>query len=90
MAMGLHFAPRTEPAASSTLLAWLSVCLALILAACALSRQHLPDVLTRTVKRGLDGAGAGLDFLHGSAVGDYVAWLVAGLALFTAASGLPK
>lgn len=31
---------------------------------------------------------AGLDFLHSGAVGDYVAWLAVGLALFTAAFAL--
>ena len=84
MAMG-HVPPGTEPTATSTLLAWLSVSLALILAAYALSQQHLPGVLTRGVRRVLDVAGAGLDYLHSGAVGDYVAWLVVGLALFTAA-----
>ena len=78
----------TQPAASAALLAWLSVTLALLLAAYQLSRQHLPELLVRSAQRVLDPLSAGLDFLHSGAVGDYIAWVVVGLALFAAAFGL--
>lgn len=39
-------------------------------------------------RRLLDPLSAGLDFLHSGAMGAYTAWVVVGLALFTAAFGL--
>ena len=77
-----------QPGAPVIVLAWLSVVLALLLAAWQLSRQRLPGPLNRSAQRVLGPPGAGLDFLHSGAVGDYIAWVVVGLALFTAAFGL--
>lgn len=78
----------TQPGAPAALLAWLSVASALLLAAWQLSRQHLPGLLVRSARRVLDPLSAGLDFLHSGAVGDYIAWVVVGLALLTAAFSL--
>ena len=80
--------PASTQPAPVAVLAWLSVGLALLLAACQLARQHLPGLLNRSAQRLLGPLGAGLDFLHSGAVGDYVAWVVVGLALFAAAFGL--
>lgn len=77
-----------QPAAPVALLAWLSVASALLLAAWQPSRQHLPGLLVRNAQRVLDPLSAGLDFLHSGAVGDYIAWVVVGLTLLTAAFGL--
>jgi len=77
-----------QPAIPVTLLAWLSVGLALLLAACQLSWRHLPAWLATGAQRVLDLLSAGLRFLHDGAVGDYTAWVVVGLALLTAAFGL--
>ncbi len=88
MVMGVPSPTGPEPAAPATLLAWLSVGLALAFAAYALSEHRLPRVLTSGARRLLGPASAGLNYLHSGAIGDYVAWLVVGLALFTAASWL--
>jgi len=77
-----------QPAIPVAALAWLSVGLALLLAACQLSWRHLPGLLVRGAQRVLDPLSAGLRFLHNGAVGDYIAWVVVGLALLTAAFGL--
>lgn len=78
----------TQLGAPVTVLAWPSVGLALLLAVHQLSRQHPPGLLNRSAQRVLDPLSAGLDFLHSGAIGDYVAWVVAGLAPFAAAFGL--
>ena len=86
MAMGMPpSAIPPQPGAPATLLAWLSVGLALAMAAYALFEHHLPDASTSGIRRVVSLAGAGLDYLHSGAIGDYVAWLMVGLALFTAA-----
>ena len=77
----------SQTAIPATLLAWLSVGLAL-LAACQLSWRHLPAWLATAAQRVLDPLSAGLRFLHDGAVGDTIAWVVVGLALLTAAFGL--
>lgn len=77
-----------QPAAPVAILAWLSVALALLLAAWQLPRQRLPGLLVTSAQRVLNPLSAGSDVLHSGAVGDIIAWLVVGLALFTAAFGL--
>ena len=69
-------------------LAWASVALALLLAAYDLSRHRLPNAVNGAVQRVLNPVANVLGNLHSGAVGDYVAWLVAGLALFTIAFAL--
>ena len=52
--------------------------------------MSLPSLLPWAVAAWLLGVGlfGSLDFLHSGAVGDYIAWVVVGLALFAAAFGL--
>ncbi len=88
MPPGAASGPASAQPAPVAVLAWLSVALALLLAAFQLSRHHLPGLLARSAQRVLDPLSAALDFLHSGAVGDYLAWVVVGLALFTAAFGL--
>ena len=81
-------APLGEPAISTALLAWVSVGVALCVAGCSLWWQDMPRALTGTITRVLEPVSRGLGNLHAGAIGDYVAWLVAGVAMFTVASWL--
>ena len=62
---------------------WASLAAAIGLAAFDLLRGHLPGPVRSAVQRVTRPVAAGLGFLHSGAVGDYVAWLVVGLALLT-------
>ena len=73
---------------ASALLPWVSTVLALVMAAWALGRAHWPkglivttDAVTRPVFRKLDA-------FHSGLVGDYVAWMMVGLASFAASAAL--
>ncbi len=66
-------------------LPWVAVGLALLLAGFDLLQPRLPGPITAVTGLVTRPLGAGLGYLHSGAVGDYVAWLVVGLALFTAA-----
>jgi multicomponent Na+:H+ antiporter subunit D len=82
-----HTAPPLPPTPHAWL-PWLSTALAISIAGFGLARRHLP----RTLVRGRDAI-AGPPFrllhaLHAGVVGDYVAWIVAGLALFAAVLAL--
>jgi multicomponent Na+:H+ antiporter subunit D len=83
-------APLTEAAWTATGVALdvLSVLLAAGLAALALWKAQLPDRL-RTVTRPMRSAVAALRRAHSGHVGDYVAWLLLGIAAFTALVGVP-
>jgi len=61
---------------------WLTLALAVALAALDLGHHRLPRWL-RSQSRRVTGTGplAVLDRLHDGVIGDYVAWLVAGLAI---------
>lgn len=76
-----------DPATSSSLSGWLSVGLALLVAGYDLMRQRLPPALVTGVGWVTGPICAGLRHLHSGAIGDYVAWLVVGMALFTVAFG---
>lgn len=66
-------------------LPWCSVALALAVAAWQLERQRLPPGAARTID-GLFGPLAhGLQAVHSGQIGDYVAWITVGLALFAGA-----
>ncbi len=91
--LGLPHAPSAAsdpalPPPSGSWLPWLSVALAIGIAAFELSRRHLP----RPLVAGADWLGTaligGLQALHSGRIGDYVAWLAAGLALFALALSL--
>ncbi len=67
---------------------WLSIALTLAVAGFELWRHLLPPALVRTVDRlGAPVFGA-VERLHSGIVGDYVAWMTAGLALFAAVLAL--
>jgi multicomponent Na+:H+ antiporter subunit D len=80
------FAALSPAPASPT--AWLSVAGALIIAAFSLARAHLPRLLTGGVKITLAPIFTFLETLHSGQIGDYIAWLTVGLALFTGALAL--
>ena len=71
------------PAEASSWLPWLSVALAFALAGFNLSRQLLPKSLIGAVDRVTGPPSDGLRVLHSGMVGDYVMWIMVGLALFT-------
>ena len=64
---------------------WIAVAAALVLAAFDLLHTSLPGAVATATKWLTEPLAAGLDYMHSGAVGDYVAWLAVGLALFTAA-----
>ncbi len=82
----MSFAAVAPVAASPT--AWLSVAGALIIAGFSLARAQLPGLLTGAIRVGLAPVFALLEALHSGQIGDYIAWLVVGLALFTGALAL--
>ena len=61
---------------------WLSFGLALAIAAFDLTRRHLPKPMNRASDLVSEPIYRGLHRLHNGVVGDYVAWIVGGLALF--------
>ncbi len=70
---------------AEALIPWLGVGLALLTAGYNLGRRHLPKPLQRAVGIGTDPVFLILDRLHSGLVGDYVAWIMVGLAVFAAA-----
>jgi multicomponent Na+:H+ antiporter subunit D len=71
-----HFAPE------HLLQSFAQVAAALGLAALLLAREHLPRALTRAIAALWNPLMRGLRTLHSGAIGDYAAWLVAGVACF--------
>jgi multicomponent Na+:H+ antiporter subunit D len=61
---------------------WLSVALAVLIAAFGLSRRRVPRNLVTGVTHGLAPVLDTLQAIHSGLIGDYVAWLTVGLALF--------
>jgi len=80
--------PDREPVPLAFWLPWLATVLALVIAGADLSRRHLPGVLTAAIDRVVDPLQGGLRLLHSGLVGDYVMWIMVGLALFTIAFAL--
>jgi multicomponent Na+:H+ antiporter subunit D len=66
------------------LASWGGVCLALLLAAGDLSLRYMPRWLFQPIHRVVGPARDALNALHSGLIGDYVAWIVAGLALMAA------
>jgi multicomponent Na+:H+ antiporter subunit D len=62
-------------------LSWIAVGLALLIAVYDLSRRHLPAMLTRAAGATFHPLYSALDAWHSGLVGDYVTWIVIGLAL---------
>ncbi len=61
---------------------WLSLATSVAIAAYQLGRDRLPRGLVRTIDRMGDPVAGTLSRLHSGLVGDYVAWIAVGLALF--------
>lgn len=76
------------PGAASPLLPWVSTASAVLLAGWTLGRDRWPPTLARKADAIARPVFQGLDVLHSGLVGDYVAWMMVGLAGFAAASGL--
>ena len=71
-----------SPAAPHPFLPWLSLALALAIAGFDLARRRLPGPLLRASDVLTSPLFDGLSALHSGLIGDYVAWIAAGLALF--------
>ena len=71
--------------ASRPWLPWVSTALALSIAAFDLFRRDLPRVLTAGTGLLTTPLFRALDWVHSGLIGDYVAWIAVGLALFAAA-----
>jgi len=71
--------------AASLVLPCLSVGLAIIIALLALFQERLPRLLVGAMGRGTKSIFRGLNALHSGLVGDYVVWIVIGLATFSIA-----
>lgn len=85
--MGAAGEAATAPRAGH-LAGWASLAGAATLAAFDLLHDRLPGPVQSAARRVTRPVAAGLDYLHSGAVGDYVAWLVVGLALLTAGFAL--
>jgi multicomponent Na+:H+ antiporter subunit D len=78
----------TMPEPGSSLRPWVSVVLAIALAVANLSRHRTPRWITGALDRVAGPPVSGLRMLHSGLVGDYVMWIMVGLALFTMAFAL--
>jgi multicomponent Na+:H+ antiporter subunit D len=78
-------APGNESVAVAMLPAWIAVALAVAIASFDLLHRQLPGPVSAVSAKVTGPVAAGLDYLHSGAVGDYVAWLAVGIALFTTA-----
>ncbi len=87
--LGLRALPSNvlvaTPEPPSSVMPWISVVLAMLLAGYGLNEGAMPPILRRAVSGVLDRPLLVLRLLHSGLVGDYVTWLVAGLALFAVA-----
>ena len=63
-------------------LPWLSVALAVLIAAFDLTRRRLPKVLVSGVNWGVSPILGVMQAVHSGLIGDYVTWLTVGVALF--------
>jgi multicomponent Na+:H+ antiporter subunit D len=78
-----HAAAVALPAPAQPFVPWLALGLAVLIAAYDLGRARLPLSLRRAGDRVLAGPVFGaIDRTHSGAVGDYVVWILVGLALF--------
>jgi multicomponent Na+:H+ antiporter subunit D len=92
--LGATAPPKDSPAAAdlhnppSHLTPWISVSLAIIIAGFALTRRRLPGLITRTFDCISTPVFQTLNEIHSGLIGDYVAWMMLGLALFAVACAL--
>ncbi len=82
----LSAGPQPNPSTSAT--PWISVLLALAIAVYGLTRRRLPGLLVGGLDRLLGPVLQGLSGLHSGLIGDYVAWMMLGVALFAVAFGV--
>ncbi|WGR93113.1 NADH-quinone oxidoreductase subunit E [Bradyrhizobium sp. ISRA443] len=75
--------PMPGDSLAHPLLPWLSMGFALVIAGHDLARDRLPGLWLRVTDRTLRPLLALIDGLHDGVVGDYVAWIVVGLAAFS-------
>jgi multicomponent Na+:H+ antiporter subunit D len=80
--------PQAAHGPAHLLVPWLGVGLALLVSGYDLGRAHLPDVLRRGIGASTDPVFLALDRLHSGLVGDYVVWIMVGLAFFAGAFAL--
>ncbi len=82
----VHADGATLPAAPAhPWLPWITTALALMVAAFDLGRDRLPAALVRASDRVTNPPLEGLNALHSGVVGDYAAWIAAGLAMLAIA-----
>jgi multicomponent Na+:H+ antiporter subunit D len=83
--LGQLATPHVPPpeAAPHPVVPWLTVGLAILIAGHDLSRARLPRLWLRVSDRLLMPLSVVIDRLHNGVVGDYVAWIVVGLALLS-------
>jgi multicomponent Na+:H+ antiporter subunit D len=75
------------PGVTHPFVPWLTIGLAILIAAHGLGRARLPRSWRRTLDRLLSGPVLGaIDRAHDGVVGDYVVWILIGLALFSVSS----
>jgi multicomponent Na+:H+ antiporter subunit D len=75
------------PGAAHPFIPWLTVGLAILIAVHDLGRAWLPTSWLRATERVLSGpVFAAIDRTHDGAIGDYVVWILIGLALFSLSS----
>jgi hypothetical protein len=68
---------------------WVTLALAVLIAVHDLARDRLPASWLRVTKRVLAGpVFAAIDRTHDGVVGDYVVWILVGLALFSVSSAM--
>jgi multicomponent Na+:H+ antiporter subunit D len=77
------------PGPVSLFLPWSATGGALLLAAWSLGRDRWPKAVTRGTDALVRPVFLGLDVLHSGLIGDYVAWMMVGLAALALSSGLP-
>lgn len=77
------FVPPTPP--PHPFVPWLTIGLAILIAGHDLARARLPEIWLAVSDRAIRPLFVVIDRLHNGVVGDYVAWIVVGLALFSLA-----
>ena len=79
--IGLPQPPAIGTPPPSSLLPWMTVGLAILIASYDMSRSRLPGPLVRATSTALHPIHSALEAWHSGLVGDYVTWIVVGLAL---------
>jgi multicomponent Na+:H+ antiporter subunit D len=75
--------PPQRPGDLVPWLPWSTVAIALVIAGFDLSRRSLPKGLVKGVNKGTAPILSAMQAIHSGLIGDYVTWLVVGVALFS-------